>query len=256
VRRWEGRFAALEKRLVHDVDHLLVTGPPHRDYFRPTTKAPISIVMNSRPVREADYVPPANVRMRVAYFGSLYPGRLLDGLAELAVEDGSFDVEVAGMGPLASRIQSIAEGSSGRLRFLGVLPMADVIQHTRWADVVYSLLDPSLRLFRVALPNKFFEALVAGRPILVTKGTWVGDEVEAAECGLAIEYSKAALGEALGRLQADPAARERMGRNALQLARERYNWANDEANLLAAYESLGLFSASGESAATTPGRET
>jgi glycosyltransferase involved in cell wall biosynthesis len=172
------------------------------------------------------------------------------------VEDGSFDVEVAGMGPLASRIQSIAEGSSGRLRFLGVLPMADVIQHTRWADVVYSLLDPSLRLFRVALPNKFFEALVAGRPILVTKGTWVGDEVEAAECGLAIEYSKAALGEALGRLQADPAARERMGRNALQLARERYNWANDEANLLAAYESLGLFSASGESAATTPGRET
>ena len=237
---WEGRFAAIERKLVRRVDHLLVTGPPHRDYFLGMTKSPISIVMNSRPLHHAVYASPANARMKVVYFGSLYRGRLLEGLAELAVEDGSIDVDIAGSGSLAPRIRALAGGSSGNLRYLGVLPMSDVIPRTHEADVVYSILDPSLRLFRVALPNKFFEALVAGRPILVTKNTWLGEEVEAADCGVAIEYTKAALRDAIRGLQADPGGRERMGRNALRLAQERYNWANDEASLLAAYAALGF----------------
>ena len=64
------------------------------------------------------------------------------------------------------------------------------------------------------------------------------DEVVAADCGLAIEYSKDALRVAIRALQADPAARERMGRNALRLAREKYNWSRDEAALLEAYRGI------------------
>ena len=116
--------------------------------------------------------------------------------------------------------------------------MGEVVPRTRAADVVYSLLDPTKRLFRLAAPNKLFEALVAGRPILVTRGTWAADEVVAADCGLEVEYSKDALRAAIRALQADPAARERMGRNALRLAREKYNWSRDEAALLEAYRGI------------------
>ena len=81
---------------------------------------------------------------------------------------------------------------------------------------------------------------MAGRPIVVSKGTWVGDEVEAADCGIAVDFTKLALRDALRTLAADPAARERMGRNALRLAQERYNWSADEAALLDAYRRIIL----------------
>ena len=127
------------------------------------------------------------------------------------------------------------------MRYLGVVPMAEVVPRTRAADVVHGMLDPSMRLFRLAAPNKFYEALVAGRPIVVSKGTWVGDEVEAAGCGVAVDFTKEALRDALRALATDPAARERMGRNALRLAQETYNWTRDEAALLEAYRRLGIY---------------
>ena len=237
---WEGRFARLERRLAPHAALILVASPPQQEYFAAMTRGPIVTVMNTRALAYRDYEPPRNPRMRVVYIGSLQMDRLLVPFAELAVGDDSFEAEIGGWGPAAAPIRELAAKSRGNLRFLGVVSMEDVVPRTHAADVVYSLLDPSKRLFRLAAPNKFFEALVAGRPVLVTRGTWVGSEVEAAECGLAIEYSKASLRDALRTLQKDASLRERLGRNAFRLAGERYNWAHEERTLLGAYRQLGV----------------
>ncbi len=238
ARRWAGKFEAMERRLVPDADLLVAAGPGHRDYLSPMARARVHVVTNSKRLAFGAYAPPTNERMTVAYYGGLEPSRLLVPLAELAVEDASFDVEVAGSGPLADAIRTLAARSRGNLRYLGVIPMDDVLPKTGAADVVFSVFDPSYRLNVLGTPNKFFEALACGRPILVSKGTWVGRAVEAAECGLAIEYSKPALRGAIQVLRQDRALRERMGRNALRLAQDRYNWAREEATLLAAYDGL------------------
>jgi len=237
---WAGRFAALERRLIREADLVLTPARPHHEYFAKLTDRPVVVVSNSRPLVYDAYEPPANPRMTVLYVGSMYPGRFLAELAEVAAEDGSFDVEFAGPGPVASTVRDIAAKSRGNVRYLGVVPMSEVIPRTRAADLVHGILDPSMRLFRLAAPNKFYEALVAGRPIVVSKGTWVGDQVEAAGCGLAVDFTEAALRDALRTLAADPAARERMGRNALRLAQTTHNWTRDEASLLGAYRQLGL----------------
>lgn len=238
ARRWAAGFEARERALVPRADLILAAGPAHREYLAPTASAPIAIVTNSKPLASEAYEPPTTVRTTIVYLGGLDPTRLLLPLAELAVEDGSFDVEIGGDGPLAEPIRALAARSNGNLRYLGILPMAKVIPKTRACDIVFSVFDPSYRLNRIGAPNKFFEALVAGRPVLVSKGTWVGEEVESARCGLAIEYTKSALRDAIRTLAADPGTRERMGRNALQLAKDKYNWARDEAALLAVYRAL------------------
>ena len=238
---WEGRFAALERRLIRASDLVLTPAKPHHEYFARLTDRPVVVVSNSRPLVTDAYEPPANPRMTVLFIGSMYPGRFLVELAEVAAEDGSFDVEFAGPGPFAPAVRTVAAKSRGNVRYLGVVPMAEVVPRTRAADVVHGMLDPSMRLFRLAAPNKFYEALVAGRPIVVSKGTWVGDEVEAAGCGVAVDFTKEALRDALRALATDPAARERMGRNALRLAQETYNWTRDEAALLEAYRRLGIY---------------
>lgn len=237
--RFAPRFERMERGLVPKADLVIAAGPGHREYLAPMTASPIAIVTNSKPLPSESYEPPRNPRMTVAYIGGLDPARLLVPLAELAVEDGTFDVVVAGDGPLAAPIEELAARSSGRLRYLGVVPMVQVVPMTKGADVVFAVFDPAKRLNRIGVPNKFFEALAAGRPVLVSEGTWVGAEVEASDCGVAIEYSKEALRAALAALRDDPRRRELMGRNALRLARDRYNWAKDERALLEAYSDLG-----------------
>lgn len=234
----EGWFSRKERRLLREVDLVLTPAPPHGEYFSKITDKPVVVVTNTRRLAYDGYEPPRNERMKVVFIGGLYPGRFLVELAELAVEDPFFDVEIAGPGQFVPAVRAVAERSRGNVRYLGVLPMEEVVPRTRAADVVHGLLDPSMRLFRLAAPNKFFEALVAGRPIVVSKGTWVGHEVEAADCGLAVEFTKPALREALRLLASDSAARERMGRNALRLAKEQYNWARDEQTLLSEYRRL------------------
>ncbi|HIE16940.1 MAG TPA: glycosyltransferase, partial [Dehalococcoidia bacterium] len=92
---------------------------------------------------------------------------------------------------------------------------------------------------KIGMPNKLFEAMVCGRPIICTKGTYSGDFVEQEEIGLAVECNVEALKEAIIRLRDDPELRERLGRNALRAAISRYNWQNQEKRLLELYGMLG-----------------
>ncbi len=238
ARRWAPRFAAMERRLVPAADLVIAAGPAHQEYLAPMTRAPVVLVTNSKALVDDAYRPPANKRMTVAYLGGLDPTRLLIPLAELAVEDPGFDVEIGGLGPLAPVLRDLAAKSSGNLRFLGLLPMTEVLPRTRASDVVFSVFNPAYRLNQIGVPNKFFEALVCGRPVLVSQGMRIASEVESSRCGLAIAYTKDALRAALSLLQGNPALREEMGRNALRLAKDRYNWAREEERLLAAYRGL------------------
>jgi glycosyltransferase involved in cell wall biosynthesis len=91
---------------------------------------------------------------------------------------------------------------------------------------------------RIALANKQFEAMVCGRPIICTKGTYSGEITEREELGLAVEHNEEALKQALIKLRDNPTLREKLGRNALKAAVTKYNWQKEEAKLLELYKSL------------------
>ena len=240
ARRFARRYELLERRLAPEVDLVITVSPPLRDYLAAFVRAPIVIVANAKPLPSEAWVPPRTGRMTVLYLGGLDPTRFVVPLIELAIEDPFFDVEIGGMGPLSERIRGLAATSKGNVGYLGTLPMEAVLPKTRACDIVFALFDPAERLNRIGMPTKFFEALAAGRPILVSRGTYIAQEVEANEVGLALPYTKVGLREALHRLAGDPALRERLGRNTLRLARERYNWPMEEAKLLAAYRAMGV----------------
>ncbi len=234
------RYEALERRQAAHVDLAIAASPPIREYLQGFVRVPIVEITNSRPLETEAYDAPRNERMVVAYFGGMEPSRLLVPLAEIAAEGEGIEVHLAGSGPLVPEVERIAAGAPDRVRFLGLLPPEEVMPRTRAADVVFAVFDPAKRINRIGFPNKVFEALAAGRPLLVSEGTWAATLVADGECGVAVSYSKEGVRGALATLQRDPALRERLGRNALRLAVERYNWAAEERKLLAAYARIGV----------------
>ena len=238
--RWiVGMLYRLEKRLVGKADRLINVAESQRAYFESISDRPITMVMNCKPLQSTEYRPPDGGEMKVLYIGGLWPSRMILGLVAAAGNLPGVRCLIGGYGR-PDDVQAIEEECrrTSNVTFMGRIPLDRVIPMTMEADVVFCMFDPTDPNNVTGSPNKLFESMVCGRPIICTRGTHSGDVTEQEEVGLAVEYSVEALREAIVRLRDDPALRERLGRNALKAAINKYNWANEERKLLQLYDGL------------------
>ena len=86
--------------------------------------------------------------------------------------------------------------------------------------------------------NKQFEAMVCGRPIIVTKGTYAGKMTEELKCGLTVDYNRDSVRDAIVMLRDNPDLCRKLGENAFKAAKERYNWNVEKKKLLEVYRGI------------------
>ena len=239
-RRIANLFLWLEKRLVSNVDWIINVCEPQKEYFEGITDKPISIIMNCKPLQSLEYQAPDNgAGFTILYIGILHQGRAIHMLVDAVSELPDVRCVIGGIGiPESIRALEDKCGPVPNVDFIGRVPFDEVIPVTMKADVVFFMVNPQDRNNRLALANKQFEAMVCGRPIICTKGTYSGDLTAQEEVGLTVEYNKEALKQAIVRLRDDLELRESLGRNALQAAAKEYNWQRQEEKLLKLYESI------------------
>lgn len=240
VPRWIANiFLWLEKRLIRKVDKIINVGEAQKRYFSSITDKPISIIMNCKPLQSLEYQRPDNENLTLLYIGSLHQGRAVPMLVQAVKELPDVRCLIGGIGQ-PDYVQALKEECSrtSNVTFLGKVPFDDVITMTMKADVVFCMFDPGDPNNQIGMPNKLFEAMVCGRPIICTKGTYSGELTEQEGVGLAVEYSEHALREAIIKLRDNPELREKLGRNALKAAITKYNWQKQEEKLLELYRGL------------------
>ena len=68
-------------------------------------------------------------------------------------------------------------------------------------------------------PNKMFDALAAGKPIVINVSGWLGETIQSNGCGYSVDSENpAALADALQKLADDPELREEMGKRSRGVA--------------------------------------
>jgi glycosyltransferase involved in cell wall biosynthesis len=147
-----------------------------------------------------------------------------------------FRFVLVGEGQLSAELRgAIAARGWPNVEWLGALPATDLRAHTLAADVCLGVFGRSEKAGRV-LPNKVFDALACGRPVVTEDGDgareWLTDGVTAL---LTPASDGAALAAALSRLL-DEGERARLGEAALGLYRRAFTPAAVAGELLAALE--------------------
>jgi glycosyltransferase involved in cell wall biosynthesis len=122
-----------------------------------------------------------------------------------------------------------------KIRYFGMLSYDDAIELERQADLIPVLYDPTLPINRVANPNKLFEAMMLGVPVITNVCKEI---VREAGCGLIVEYNLKSVKEALDYLISHPEVREKMSANGRKAFEEKYNWNLMERRLLRLYQRL------------------
>ncbi|MYD85969.1 MAG: glycosyltransferase family 4 protein [Acidobacteria bacterium] len=80
-----------------------------------------------------------------------------------------------------------------------------------------------LPVFDTVSPNKLFDALAAGLPVIQTTGGWIRGVLRDHHCGITVDpHRPQALAEAMVALSDDRPRRDRMGRNARRIAAAAY----------------------------------
>lgn len=88
-------------------------------------------------------------------------------------------------------------------------------------------------------PNKMFEYMSAGLPLIASDFPLWREIVESGDCGILVDPTKPEeIAEAIDFLAANPETAHEMGQRGRKLVEERYNWVVEEAKLLRFYQNL------------------
>jgi glycosyltransferase involved in cell wall biosynthesis len=144
-------------------------------------------------------------------------GGYADGLSELSAQ--------LGLGP--------------RVHFRAPVPLAELLSYSAQADVGVTLLEDSCENHRLALPNKAFEYVAAGIPVVASDLPELSRVVEGYGIGWTVDPADPAsiaggLSTALGAGD-DPQLRERLERAAAELS-----WSRERERLVDLYAELEL----------------
>lgn len=249
------RFVRLIERLaVRLVDHVVVVVEESRDRLAALGVAvsKMSLVMNTPSVARADqHASPDRARpesrqpdeLVIAYLGLLEEPRGL-GTAIQAMR------EVRRRLPRARLVIIGAGRDEAQLRAdAGRTPDADGIEFKGWVEYQDALawlsrcdvgLVPhhATESWQTTIPNKLFDYMSLGKPVIVSSARPTARIVTEERCGLVFQDRDAAsLAEAIVRM-GDPVFRQACGRRGREAIVSRYNWEADERRLFSAIQQV------------------
>jgi glycogen(starch) synthase len=246
------RFLRLEQRWARAADAVVTVNDAYADILVPLLGIPRPVVVRNCP---DPYDPPAGHpdRIRellglpattavVLYQGGLMTERGVEqGMdAILGVPDAQYVIMGFGGQRAAFSARAAAPPYRGRVTLIEPVPPEELLEWTASADVMLMAIQPTTLNHRYTTPQKLWEAIAAGVPVIASDLPGMAEVVREVGCGLLCDPTDpASIAGAIRELiQMAPADRADMRSRTLAAAHDRYNWAAQAEILLATYRDL------------------
>ena len=237
----------MENRYIDRADMTVICSEERRKQIEGSSPKKLIVVLNSPEdidIRDDFTLDPASLpgRPKVVYAGMLVFDRFLKETAEVMMSRSDVEWHVAGYGVLRPFIEECA-ASCGNIFYYGPLPYDDILALEKKCDIMTALQDPAVVNNMYSAPNKFYEALMLGKPLIMVKNGTLYKEIEDNDIGEVADVSegqvKEAVNDAVTRLLARRDSWEEMAERSRDLYDTRYPWSRSAKTLLEGYRELG-----------------
>lgn len=194
------------------------------------TPASVQIGSLSKTIESTD-------KVKIAYIGILQDYRLLKEITEVVADSKDIEFHIGGFGKYEGYFLEMAKKHKN-IFFYGCLSYDRTLALEKQCDVMLAIYDPSIENHRFAAPNKFYEALFLGKPVIMVKGTGMSQIVETQNLGVVIEYSKNGFIDGVNSLIARRDEWSDMSLRMKKLYDQKYSWYEMEKRLEELYEHL------------------
>jgi glycosyltransferase involved in cell wall biosynthesis len=161
----------------------------------------------------------------IFYGGMIGFDRGLIQLVDAVSEIPDVRLVVAGYGAMQNEFERYIKDKTNIL-YLGKVEHAKILELTYLSNCIVVLYDPNiLPNFVYTSPNKMFEAMMCGKPIIAIKGTYMAQKLKEENCGLVIDSNNIdELRLAISKLKNNPTLAIKLGNNARNAYKYKYNW--------------------------------
>ena len=243
-RDWvRGAVARLERGVIERADSVIICTEKRREQLGRCRQKHIDVIHNTPPESLAGTGDVAlqgpGQRSRIAYVGTMLEGRGIIQMLDAVREDSRFELHMGGFGPLADQVEQAAQEEQSGVFWYGRLPYEQTLALERQCDIMLALYDPAIPNHRYAAPNKLYEAMMLGKPVLTCAGIGWDDVVKEQETGMLTEFSPEGMRKGLDEIFALRDRWAAMGENARTCYRDRYSWQKMKQRIGDIYSRLG-----------------
>ena len=248
-------IARYERSAAHRADSVVTANDGYADQLARRLDVPKPVVILNCPPRRAS--PAASdprprrfhealgldpAERLVLYHGGFTPERGIEELIGAIPQVERAVLVLLGFGPLAGKYEAIAAdpATNRRVRVMRAVPPAELIDWVASADVAAMTILPTTLNHRLTTPNKLFEAIAAGVPVVASDLPGMAPIVRSIEAGRLVDPDDPAAIAAGLTAVLDAGANEQAARRArlLAAARGTYNWEVQSARLFAEFGQL------------------
>lgn len=226
--------------LIGHADGTIICTEQRRKQIRGAKPRKLVVVHNAPDLRISRDNPPVQVekeKISVVYVGVLQDNRLLLEMLSYFKRSPDIHFYAGGFGLLEKELRAASE-QYDNIHFLGKLSYGQTLALEAQCNIMTAIYDPDIENHRFAAPNKLYESLMLGKPVLMAKGTGMSDVVEDNRIGELIDYSEKGFEEGMRKMIDRKGEWEEMSDRMKELYQEHYNWSLMSERLKGLYQDL------------------
>lgn len=215
---------ASERMAVRFADYVILCDEERERQIPFPMKKEKVIVLPNIPSFETFALPPLQLpdtekELTISYVGILGRHRGLEDLLEVVSTRDDIRLKIAGFGELESLVARYSSRYE-QICFVGKVAYAEGLALMEQSDIIAAMYYKTIRNHLYAAPNKYYEALFLGKPLLTTAGTLIGAKTEKYQTGYVIEEGKEAIIQCLSGLEKE--SMQRLSSHARRLWKDVY----------------------------------
>ncbi len=244
---------ALERQLASRADLCLFPNTVMKDYLDLSDGPEAAVIPN---IPEIEFVPNRIARRKdrvsddqtftIVYFGLItrYRGleNLIKAIGKVTSQGTRVSCSFIGDGPLVTNLIALASvmGVTERVHFLGRVSRERIPEIVSSFDSSAILNSSQDMMNRIGNPNKLYECMVLGVPVIASNFGEIGRIVKSADCGVLVNPDDVeCVANGITELSKNPALRSRFSKNGKEASKNMYSWEKTEKMLVEVLSRLG-----------------
>lgn len=236
----------IDDYIINKSDATIICSEKRKEQIRKTNPKNLVIIHNS-PIQSNndDALVKKNTTKKIekialAYIGLLSDDRYLKEISNVIIKRQDLVWYVGGWGPLEKEFVDLSR-KYNNIIYYGMVPYSKAIEIEKKSDILTALYNPSVPNHKYAAPNKFYESLMLGKPVIMIKNTGMDNYVDKYSIGKVIDLEKndfeTGFENSINELLNEKRWRE-IEKKSKEIYSKEFSWSRMEERLLNMYRQI------------------
>lgn len=186
----------IDRHIINNADAVIICTEKRKKQIIGTNPKYLEVIHNtpdsSLNLNESFQKQGTNDCYSLCYVGILQDGRFLKEIADIISKHQNIELHIGGFGKLEPDFKTLSKKYEN-IFYYGKLAYSDTLSLEKQCDLLFALYEPTIPNHIYSAPNKFYEALMLGKPILMFEETGFDSIINQFSIGETVEYSYEAV---------------------------------------------------------------